>query len=385
MKSKTTRLIRRLMVGFLTMGLIVCLLGRLVASSLTSSAESASRTTIFVGDSRTVDFYNALHDTAYRSITRNEGTDIWSARWAATYDWLVKTGAPQVESAIGKNTDVVILMGYNDLKTTTNLTKSARHYAKWLNRKATAWGERGATVYYASVTPVGTDRAAITGSAEKVTNPRIQRWNSLMQMYLEPQVHYLDLYDRIEHQFYTRTDHTHYAPDTSKVLYNIVKNKTGGTHDLVFARDSTGQWGMLESGTLRTDYTGLCTNQFGTFLVTNGRVDFSYTGIYPWAGEWWMIENGAWSDSYSGIARNASGWWKVQDGKVDFTYTGIEQNVNGWWRVENGKVNFTFQGLAQNRYGWWKFTDGKVDFSYTGSYQTEQGNTLEITDGKVQM
>ena len=84
------------------------------------------------------------------------------------------------------------------------------------------------------------------------------------------------------------------------------------------------------------------------------------------------------------VAKNANGWWKITNGKVDFSYTGVAKNTNGWWRIENGKVNFNFNGIAQNSNGWWYIKGGKVDFSYNGTVKSN-GKTYKVVNGKVRV
>ena len=55
--------------------------------------------------------------------------EYWSARNSMGYSWMVSTGVPQVEDLIDKDTDVIILMGVNDLGNLYN-------YADYINEKA---------------------------------------------------------------------------------------------------------------------------------------------------------------------------------------------------------------------------------------------------------
>ncbi|MFR5115777.1 MAG: hypothetical protein ACLTDV_01230 [Eubacterium sp.] len=39
----------------------------------------------------------------------------------------------------------------------------------------------------------------------------------------------------------------------------------------------------------------------------------------------------------------------MTNGKVDFDYTGLAANENGWFKVTNGKVDFDYIGLEQTK------------------------------------
>ena len=65
------------------------------------------------------------------------------------------------------------------------------------------------------------------------------------------------------------------------------------------------------------------------------------------------------------VCANASGWWKITNGKVDFDYTGLAQNAGGWWYIHNGAVDFGYTGFGQNGNSWWYCHDGQVHFDDT--------------------
>ena len=52
-----------------------------------------------------------------------------------------------------------------------------------------------------------------------------------------------------------------------------------------------GVWGVFSNGTL-TDYTGIAKNEYGTWYVKDGKVDFSYTGTLDYAGKTFHINGG---------------------------------------------------------------------------------------------
>ena len=67
-----------------------------------------------------------------------------------------------------------------------------------------------------------------------------------------------------------------------------------------------------------------------------------------------------------GLKCKDAGWFKITNGAVDFGYTGLVYDEKvGWWYVENGAINFNYNGLKYNEYNWWKITCGAIDFTYT--------------------
>ncbi len=136
---------------------------------------------------------------------------------------------------------------------------------------------------------------------------------------------------------------------------------------------ASGIWNYVVGGKVAADYTGLAGNEYGWWYVANGQVDFTYNGLVENVNGWWKITDGRVAFEYTGVAENEFGWWKITDGRVDFNYTGIANNEYGWWRIVGGQVDFTYTGVAENEYGWWKVTNGAVDFTFTGLASNEFG------------
>ena len=153
--------------------------------------------------------------------------------------------------------------------------------------------------------------------------------------------------------------------------------------------------------------TTVAKNSNGWWYISNGMVDFSYTGVAKNSNGWWRIESGKVNFDFEGFASNQNGWWYLEGGKVTFqkndvikgtvdgettwwhvvnskvTYdTIVAQNANGWWRIENGKVNFNFTGVASNQNGDWYLSNGKVDFNYNGTV-TYDGKLYQVVNGSA--
>ena len=162
-----------------------------------SSARQSTRT-VFIGDSRTVGMQ------MYVDSLENE---FWSAKNSMGYSWMVNSGVPAVDGLIGRNTDVVILMGVNDLGNVAS-------YVDYMNEKAAEWKERGARTFFVSVTPV------IDSKSPNAKNSRIESFNAYAQENLK-NVIYIDAYNRIRYSFGS-PDGIHFDGATYQEIYRII-------------------------------------------------------------------------------------------------------------------------------------------------------------------
>lgn len=160
--------------------------------------EKEQHRTIFVGDSRTVGMY------MYAPYNKNE---YWSAKDSKGYNWMVKSGIPGMEDLIRENTDIVILMGVNDLG---NVTK----YTDYINKKAQEWKEKGARTFFVSVNPV------VDSKSPNAKNSHIESFNTYVRENLEG-VHYIDVYNRIRSSFGS-PDGIHFDGPTYREIYRII-------------------------------------------------------------------------------------------------------------------------------------------------------------------
>ena len=185
---------------------------------------------------------------------------------------------------------------------------------------------------------------------------------------------------------------TWYYVTGSKVTYTntVAKNANGwwkitnGKVDFNYtgvAKNQNGWWRIVD-GKVDFNCNSVEKNENGWWYIRGGKVDFYYTGIAKNANGWWRIVNGKVDFNCNSVEKNENGWWYIRGGKVDFSYTGVAKNANGWWKIENGKVNFNFNGMAQNNNGWWYIRGGKVDFSYNG-YANIRGVRCKIVNGKA--
>ena len=163
------------------------------------SAHSGLRRTIFIGDSRTVGIEMQFGGAS---------EEYWSAEVSMGYSWMANTGIPKVEHLIDQNTDVVILMGVNDLGNVSS-------YANHINMKAAEWKELGARTFFVSVGPVDDRRSP------NAKNARIESFNTYMQDNLQD-VYYIDIYNRIRNSFGS-PDGIHFDGATNREIYNTIK------------------------------------------------------------------------------------------------------------------------------------------------------------------
>lgn len=192
-------------------------------------------------------------------------------------------------------------------------------------------------------------------------------------------------------------------------------------------QDADGNWYYYVDGVVDTTYTGLSTNDYGTWYVVYGQVDFSKSGVLQIGGQWCYLTQGKLQTSYTGFGTNDYGTWYVENGQIDFATTGtvtvgdneylvigsklrddftgftdetynrvyvakgrVYRNLNGvlqlsgvWAYVINGEWQADYTGFATNDYGTWYINEGKVDFSGNGLVEVN-GDTCYMVSGKFQ-
>ncbi len=177
-----------------------------------ASTTASYANTVFIGDSRTVGIYDTLHGTSTANKTNINVTDpdgtTWSCKVGMGLRWMKDTGVPQVEDKIGEGTDVVILMGVNDVAD----AYTVNNYLTYLNGKSAEWKERGADVHYVSIMPVKKD-------TKSVTNEGISVWNDEMKS-KSYKMSYIDMKESgIVYDF---TDTYHFKSHTSRDIYSYI-------------------------------------------------------------------------------------------------------------------------------------------------------------------
>ena len=174
--------------------------------------------------------------------------------------------------------------------------------------------------------------------------------------------------------------------------YDEEKNQwicfTNGKADYTYTGmvESSDGWLYVKNGISDFTYTGLAANGSLLTYVTNGKPDTSYTGLVSYQQEWLYVKNGSVQNGVTDLVRTTlngnTGWWYVKDGKVSFT-NALVKNSYGWWYVKNGMVDFNHYGIEKNENGWWRIEKGKVNFGFRGFAQNQNG-WWYLTGGKVQ-
>ena len=230
------------------------------AQTTAQSVSQKRRRTVLIGDSRTVgmEMYVGGDEDTY-----------WSAANSMGYNWMVSTGVPAVEDLIGEDTDVVILMGVNDLG-------NVSRYVSYMNEKAAEWKERGAQTWFVSVTPVDDRRSP------NAKNARIESFNTYMQENMEG-IRYIDAYNRIRSSFGS-PDGIHFDRATYQEIYRIIR-----FHLYCGWYTENGLWFWFENGEPRTGWQYLDNSwQYfdgnGVRWIRDGRVGEVVLAPYPETG-----------------------------------------------------------------------------------------------------
>ena len=150
---------------------------------------------LFVGDSRTVQLENAVGTTDKAYVAKvGEG-----------YSWFKNTALSEIQEYAGNGTTMIINFGVNDLA-------NASKYISLINSYIDVWDAAGITVYYSSVTPVG--------SYPTVTNTQIENFNSKLQSELDPRIKWIDSYSYLTQTGFSTADGLHYDKSTYQSLYS---------------------------------------------------------------------------------------------------------------------------------------------------------------------
>lgn len=167
----------------------------------------------------------------------------------------------------------------------------------------------------------------------------------------------------------------------------IVKDKTSYLVPTLM-QDETGAWKYVDKDGVGSD-TGFISNQYGTWYVDAGTVDFTATGLYTDADglsgkatDVYYVEKGKVITSKNGIVEaayngGAAKKYYVENGKAagkTLADSVVQAPGKKWYYVDKtGKVDTTYTGLAGNKYGVWYIDSGVVEFNETS---LKDANTL---------
>lgn len=159
----------------------------------------------------------------------------------------------------------------------------------------------------------------------------------------------------------------------------IVKDKTSYLVPTLM-QDETGAWKYVDKDGVGSD-TGFISNQYGTWYVDAGTVNFTATGLYTDADglsgkatDVYYVEKGKVITSKNGIVEatlDGFGSYKynIENGKAagkTLADSVVQAADKKWYYVDKtGKVDTTYTGLAGNKYGVWYIESGVVEFDET--------------------
>lgn len=164
-------------------------------SSTGNNSNSTISSRIFIGDSRTVGMQGAV----------GSNNDTWSCEVSKGLPWMKQVGFPNIESKIGNNTAIIILMGVNDLR-------NASQYASYINDLASKYST--AHFYFVSVNPTSGSRSDLNSS--------IDSFNNTIKSELNSSVRYIDTNKYLVENGFTAQDGLHYDNSTYNKIYNYI-------------------------------------------------------------------------------------------------------------------------------------------------------------------
>lgn len=170
---------------------------------------AGSGNVIFVGDSRTGQMANAVGETAAWPGTA------FVACFGGGVDWLSSAQAKKdVDQYVTPGSVIILNYGVNDL---------SRHndYIATINRYAQDWISKGATVYFASVGPVGDNEYG-------KRNWAVEYFNNQLNNRLDARIGRLNLYAFLAGSGYTtQADGLHYDGATYAAMFQFLMQSIG--------------------------------------------------------------------------------------------------------------------------------------------------------------
>ena len=174
-----------------------------------SSVPAGIGNVIFVGDSRTGQMANAVGGTAAWPGTA------FAACFGGGVDWLSTAQAKkEVDQYVTPGAVIILNYGVNDL---------SRHndYIATINRYAQDWISKGATVYFASVGPVGENEYG-------KRNWAVEYFNNQLNNRLDARIGRLNLYAFLTGSGYvTQADGLHYDGATYAAMFQFLMQSIG--------------------------------------------------------------------------------------------------------------------------------------------------------------
>lgn len=180
-----------------------------LAQAQATSIPAGSGNVIFVGDSRTGQMANAVGGTAAWPGTA------FVACFGGGVDWLSTAQAKKdVDQYVTPGSVIILNYGVNDLSRQND-------YITTINRYAQDWISKGATVYFASVGPVGENEYG-------KRNWAVEYFNNQLNNRLDARIGRLNLYVFLTGSGYTtQADGLHYDGATYAAMFRFLMQSIG--------------------------------------------------------------------------------------------------------------------------------------------------------------
>lgn len=197
--------------------------GRTTTSSSSKTENSGKSKILLIGDSRTV----LIASYSFGKETSTEGgnpiycgdvndNDYIYAKSSMGLSW-VKSNESEIEKHIDSDTNVVMHMGTNDCYNSS----SADTYIKYMNSKVSDWESKGASVWFASTTPINDSKAAGT---YQVKDSHVTAFNDKVKAGLDSKIGWIDTYGAVKDKVLAgegTNDGVHY----NKEICDMIKDK----------------------------------------------------------------------------------------------------------------------------------------------------------------
>ena len=148
-----------------------------------------------------------------------------------------------------------------------------------------------------------------------------------------------------------------------------------------------GTWYYVEKGVLSETETGFVMYEDGLFLVVEGKLLTSKSGLVqdPYNPDiWYFLADGQVQSQYTGLALYDGEWFYVNKGRLDTTIAAYIEYDGGLFYVAAGRILKEVSGLAQDPNGpdWYFLAEGQAQTQYTG-LTLYDGEWFYVVDGKL--
>ena len=136
------------------------------------------------------------------------------------------------------------------------------------------------------------------------------------------------------------------------------------------------------------------------YYVTNGRVDFNYSGMFSdyvpsdedpsvYEEKIYAISSGVWNKYYTGLMFDESSeYLYFANGIQDRDYCGLTYYNGGWFYAEDGYYQSYYSGLVEYENNYYYVSNGTIEWNYTGIQEYWDGSTYQtfyVINGSVNL